>query len=75
MSWGAAEMRFDPPAELREPHDLRIRQRGLLLLRRLDRPHLRPARRQGVDGHLLGGDRPGDNLPIPHLVGVGVDQA
>ena len=29
-----AEMRFDPPAELLEPHDLRIRQRRLLLLRR-----------------------------------------
>ena len=27
----AAEVRFDPAAELREPHDLRIRQRGLLL--------------------------------------------
>jgi hypothetical protein len=24
---GAAEVRFDPPAELREPYDLRIRQR------------------------------------------------
>ena len=27
---GAAEMRFDPPAELLEPDDLRIRQRRLL---------------------------------------------
>ena len=27
----AAEVRFDPPAQLREPHDLRIRQRRLLL--------------------------------------------
>ena len=34
---GAAEVRFDPPAELREPDDLRIRQRRLLLLRRVDR--------------------------------------
>ena len=72
---GAAEMRFDPPAQLREPHDLRIRQRRLLLLRRVDRPFLRPARRQGVDGHLLGADRLGDDLPVAHLVGVGVDQA
>ena len=29
---GTAEVRFDPPAQLREPHDLRIGQRGLLLL-------------------------------------------
>ena len=28
---GTAEVRFDPPAELREPHDLRIGQRRLLL--------------------------------------------
>ena len=27
----AAEVRFDPPAQLHEPHDLRIRQRRLLL--------------------------------------------
>ncbi len=39
----AAEVRFDPPAQLREPHDLRVRQRGLLLPRRLDR--LPPASR------------------------------
>ena len=38
----AAEVRFDPPAQLREPHDLRIRQRRLLLPRRLDRPFLVP---------------------------------
>jgi len=72
---GAAEVRFDPPAQLREPHDLRIRQRWLLLLRRVDRLFLRPARRQGVDGKLLVADRLGDNLPVSHLVGVGVDQA
>ena len=53
----AAEMRFDPPAELREPDDLRIRQRRLLLPLRLDRLLLRPARRRGVDGEPLGGDR------------------
>ena len=41
---GAAEVRFDPPAQLREPHDLRIRQRRLLLPRRVDRLLLRPAR-------------------------------
>ena len=44
---GAAEMRFDPPAELREPHDLRVRQRRLLLpLPRSSAPASRlPARR------------------------------
>ena len=45
---GAAEVRFDPPAQLREPHDLRIGQRRLLLPRRLDRllpASRRPARR------------------------------
>ena len=39
----AAEMGFDPPALLREPHDLRIRQRRLLLPLRLDRLFMRPA--------------------------------
>ncbi len=34
---GAAEVRFDPPAEPREPHDPRIRQRRLLLQPRGDR--------------------------------------
>ena len=72
---GAAEMRFDPPAELREPNDLRIRQRRLLLPLGLDRLFLRPARRQGVNGKPLGGDRPGDDLAVPHLVEVGVHQA
>ena len=42
---GAAEMRFDPPAELREPHDLRIRQRRPVLQLRVDRLFPRPARR------------------------------
>ena len=32
---GAAEVRFDSPAQLGEPHDLRIRQRGLVLPLRL----------------------------------------
>ena len=40
---GAAEVRLDPPAQLREPHDLRVRQRRLLLPLRLDRLLLRPA--------------------------------
>ena len=43
-----AEVRFDPPAELREPHDLRIRQRRLLLPLRIDRMFLRPACRRSV---------------------------
>ena len=72
---GAAEVRFDPPAQLREPHDLRIRQRRLLLPLRLDRLFLRPACRRGVDGKPLGGDRLGDDLAVPHLVDVRVHQA
>ena len=72
---GAAEVRFDPPAQLREPHDLRVRQRRLLLPRRLDRLFLRPACRRGVDGELLGGDRLGDDLAVAHLVDVRVHQA
>ena len=68
-------MRFDPPAQLREPHDLRIGQRRLLLTLRLDRQFLRPACRRGVDGELLGGDRLGDDLAVPHLVDVRVHQA
>ena len=36
----AAEVRFDPAAQLHQPHDLRVRQRGLLLLPRLDRVFL-----------------------------------
>ena len=72
---GAAEVRLDPPAQLREPHDLRIRQRGLLLPLRLDRLLLRPARRRGLNGKLLDGDGPGDDLAVPHLVDVRVHQA
>ena len=72
---GAAEVRLDAPAQLHEPHDLRIRQRGLLLPLRLDRLLLRPACRRGLNGKLLGGDRPGDDLAVPHLVDVRVHQA
>ena len=71
----AAEVRFDPPPELHEPHDLRIRQRRLLLPLRVDRHFLRPAGRQGVDGTLLGGDRLGDDLAVAHLEDVRVHQA
>ena len=39
---GTAEVRFDPPAQLREPHDLRIGQRRLLLALRLDRQFFVP---------------------------------
>ena len=39
----------EPPAQPREPHDLRIRQRWLLLPIQVDRLYLRPAGRQGVD--------------------------
>ena len=45
---GAAEVRFDPPAQPREFHGLRIGQRWLMLPRRVDRVLLRPASRQGV---------------------------
>ncbi len=69
------EVRFDPPAQLREPHNLRIRQRRLLLPVRLDRLFVRPACRRGVDGKLLGGDRLGDDNAVPHLVVVPVHQA
>ena len=72
---GAAEVRFDPPAQLREPHDLWLGQRRLLLPRRLDRLLLRPARRRGVDGKLLAGDRFVDDLAVAHLVDVRVHQA
>ena len=72
---GVAEVRFDPPAQLREPHDLRIGQRWLLLTLWLDRQFLRPACRRGVDGKLLGGDCLGDDFTVPHLVDVRVHQA
>ena len=71
----AAEVRFDPPAEPREPHDLRIRQRRLLLPLRVDRLFLRPASRRGVNRTLLGGDRLGDDFAVAHLVDVRVHQA
>jgi hypothetical protein len=61
-------VRLDPPAELREPYDLRIRQRRLLLPRPVDRQLLRPARRGGVPRALLGADRPGDDSAVAHLV-------
>ena len=72
---GAAEMRFDPPAQLRQLHDLGVGQRRLLLLHRLDRLFLRSTCRRGVDGTLLGGDRLGDDVAVAHLVDVGVHQA
>ena len=72
---GAAEVRFDPPAQLGEPHDLRVRQRRLLLTLRLDRLFPRPACRRGVDRELLGGDRLGDDLAVTHLVDVRVHEA
>ena len=72
---GAAEVRFDPPAQLREPDDLRIRQRGLLLPLQPDRLLTRPACGRGVDRHVLGGDRSGDDVPAAHLVDVRVHEA
>ncbi len=72
---GAAEMRFDPPAQSREPHDLRIRQRRLILPLRLDHVLLRPACRRGVDGTLLGGDCLGGDLAVAHRVDVRIHKA
>ena len=72
---GAAEMRFDPPAELHEPHDLRIRQGGLLLSLGLDLLFLRSTRRRGEDGPFLGGDRLSDDFAVPHRVDIRVHQA
>ncbi len=72
---GAAKERFDPPAQLRELHDLALRQRWLLLPLRLDRLFLRPACGRGVDGKPLGGNRLGDDLAVPHPVDVRVHQA
>ncbi len=71
----AAEVRFDPPPELHEPHDLRIRQRGLLLPLRVDRHLLRTAGRQGLNGTLFGGDRLGDDFVVSHREDVRVHQA
>ena len=70
-----AEVRFDPPAELHEPHDLRIRQRRLVRHLRVDRLFLCPARRQGVDGELLAADRLGDDLAVAHRIDIAVHQA
>src|SRR5215471_6461284 len=72
---GVAEVRFDPPPQLSEPHDLRIGQYWLLLALRFDRQFLRSACRQGADGELLSGDCLGDNFTVPHLVDVRVHQA
>ena len=70
-----AEVRLDPPAELHQPHDLLIRQGGLLLPLRLDRLFPRSARRRGDDGPLLGADRLLDDRAVPHLEDVGIHEA
>jgi hypothetical protein len=72
---GATEVRFDLPAQPREPHDLRVCQRWLLLALRIDRLLQRPTCRRSVDGKRLGADRLGDDLTVPHLVDVRVHQA
>ncbi len=72
---GVAEVRFDPPAKLGEPHDLRIGQCWLLLPRWLDGQLLRSARRRGADLEQFRADRLGGNFTAPHLVDVGVHQA
>jgi hypothetical protein len=65
-------VRFDPPAQLREAHDLRIGQCWLLFALRRDRPFLRPACRRGMNGKPLGGERLGEDFAVAHLVDVGV---
>ncbi len=72
---GRAEVRFDSPAQLGEPHDLRIRQRWLLLPLRLDHLFPRAACRRGENGQLLGADLFSDDLAGPHLIDIGVHQA
>ena len=72
---GTAEVSFDPSSQLGEPHGLRVRQRRLPLPIRVDRLFLRPAGGQGVNGKLLGGDRPGDNVAVSHLEDVRVHPA
>ena len=52
----AAEVRFDAAAEFREAQDLRIGQRGLLLLLRIDRLLVRPACLRGINRKLLGAE-------------------
>ena len=71
---GASEVRFDPPAQLREPHDLRVGQRRLLLPFGIDRLFHRPASRRGVNGKPLGGDGLGDDATVAHLEDVSVHQ-
>ena len=72
---GKAEALLDLPPQLREPHDLRIRQRRLILLVWLDRLVRGAARRRRPRGDLLGGHSPGDHDAIPHLVDVTVHEA
>jgi hypothetical protein len=69
-----AEVRFDSPAQLRQPYDLRVGQCRLFLALRLNRQFLRPASRGGLHGRLLGGDHLRDDLAAPHFVAVGIDQ-
>ena len=72
---GVAEVRFDAPAQLRQLHDLPVRQCRVLLAVRLDRQFLRAASGRGVDGEELGGDCLGHDLAITHLVDVRVHPA
>src|SRR5690606_24091116 len=62
---GTPEVRFDPSAQLRGPHDLRFRQRWPGLPLRLDLPFPRSPARCGMEGALLGADRPGDDPTVP----------
>ena len=65
-------MGFDPPAQLRQPEDLCVGQRGSLPGFGIEWLFARPTARQRVNGEVFGGDRPGDDLVVAHLVDVRV---
>ena len=66
----ASEVRFHPPSQPGEPNHLRIRQRRLILSRRLDWLFVGPARPRGAGRELLRGDRLGDDFAVSHPVDV-----
>jgi len=72
---GAAKVRFDPPAQLHEPHDLRIRQCRQPLAVWLYPVRFGATRRRRIDRQPLGRDHLGDHRVIPHLVNIGVHEA
>ena len=69
----AAEMRLDPPAELRESHDLGIGSTGCSCRAWSTGSSCVPPPVR-LDGELLVADRLADDLAVPNLVDVRVDQ-